>query len=260
MDLFGRPHNDLFYQPRLLLNGVDLRLKLTRNKDAFTLMSAAAGNYRIVITKASLFVRKVRPAPSVLLGHTQALTRTNAKYPLQRVDVRTFTIPSGSRQGNLDNVVLGSLPSMCLIGLVTNKTYNGAYEENPFNFKHFDVDHLSLLVDGRQVPATALRPDFTNNLYARSYTGLYQAIGKLGQDEGPSISYSDYGKGFTLYGFDLSSDLSSTQDHFNLVKQGNIRIDIRFKNALTETVNLVLYLVNQTVLEIDKSRTVIYDY
>jgi len=260
LDLYGRVHSDIFHQDRLLLTGVDLRLKLSRSKDAFVLMGAQADTYRLVVTHASLFVRKVRPAPSVLLAHNQTLSRTNAKYPLQRCEVKTFTIPKDSLQGNLDNVVLGSLPSMCLIGLVSNKAYNGAYNENPFRFHHYNVNHLCLHVDGRQVPSSALRPDFTNNLFVRSYVSLFQSIGKLSQDEGPALPYSHYSKGYTLYGFDLSSDLSSSQSHFNLVKQGNIRIDIRFKEPLPETVNLVLYLIYQTVLEIDKSRTVIYDY
>jgi len=108
LDLFGRPHADIFRQDRLLLNGVDLRLKLSRQRDAFALMSSiAASTCKIAVKHASFFVRKVRPASSVLLAHTQALARSNAKYPLQRVELKTFTITQGSLQGHLDNVVLG---------------------------------------------------------------------------------------------------------------------------------------------------------
>ena len=53
-----------------------------------------------------------------------------------------------------------------VIGMVENKT------KNPFNFKHFDVDYLSLYVDGKQVPSKQLTPDFTNELCTRSYASI----------------------------------------------------------------------------------------
>jgi hypothetical protein len=261
LDLYGRPHLDLFHQERLLLNNVDLRLKFIRAKDAFCLMSDAANaTYRINLTHASLFVRKALPSPSILLAHNQALSKGNAKYPLQRVEVKTFTIAAGSLQGNLDNVVLGSLPSMCVVGLVSNSAYNGDFTKNPFNFQHFGVNYLSLLVDGKQVPSVPFQPNYTTDCYVRNYMSLFQATGKISQNEGPQIKYTDYKGGSALYAFDLTPDLGSDQCHFNLTKQGNIRIDIRFAAALGETLNLVLYTAHQTVLEIDKSRNVLYDY
>jgi len=148
---------------------------------------------------------------------------------------------------------------MCIVGLVSNAAYNGDLSKNPYHFKPYNVNHLALLVDGRQIPTTAYTPDFANKLFVRSYSSLFQATGKFSQDEGPQIPYTDYDSGYALWAFDLSSDLSSSQSHFNLVKTGNIRIDVRFSAGLPEAVNLVLYLVHQTVLEIDKSRTIMYD-
>jgi len=261
VDLFGRLHSDLFHQERLLLNSVDVRVKLLRNKDAFCLMCGDADpKFKINLTHASLFVRKVLPSPSILLAHNQALSSGNAKYPLKRVEVKSFSLPAGSLQGNLDNCVLGNLPSMCVIGLVDNDAHNGDFKKNPYNFKHFNVNHLSVYVSGKQVPSIPFQPDYTNNLYVRNYMSLFQATGKIFQNEGNAIDYNEYRGGNTLYAFDLTPDNSADQCHFNLTKQGNIRIDIRFGTALPNTVNLILYTLYQTVLEIDKSRNVLYDY
>lgn len=261
VDLYGRPHCDLFQQDRLLLNNVDLRLKLTRSKDAFCLMTGEANpTYRVNIMSAVLYVRRVIPSPAVLIGFSEALKTNTVKYPIRRVEIKTFTIPINSRQGNLDNVVLGNLPSFCLLGFVSNGAFNGDYSKNPFNFHHYNVNYLALQVDGKTIPAIPYKPDYADNLYVRNYYSLFQALDKLTSDSLPRIPYEDYPRGNALYAFDLTSDKSQGQCHYNLIKQGALRVDVTFKQALTETINLVLYLVHQAVLEIDQSKNVIYEH
>ncbi|XP_050791558.1 uncharacterized protein F54H12.2-like [Gopherus flavomarginatus] len=58
VELLGHLHSDLFFQEKLLLNGVDVKIKLTRSKDAFCLMGSAAEGFKLRIVSASLFVKK----------------------------------------------------------------------------------------------------------------------------------------------------------------------------------------------------------
>ena len=69
VDMMGPIHSDIFFQDRLTLNGVNLRIKLNRAKISFCLMSsAAAPTFKVVITEAILFVRRVKLASSIILG------------------------------------------------------------------------------------------------------------------------------------------------------------------------------------------------
>jgi hypothetical protein len=43
----------------------------------------------------------------------------------------------------------------------------------PFDFKHYKINVVALNVDGRQIPAKPLQPDFENAGYIRSYMVLY---------------------------------------------------------------------------------------
>ncbi|CAH3121942.1 unnamed protein product, partial [Porites lobata] len=66
---------------------------------------------------------------------------------------------------------------------------------------------------------------------------ITEAILFLSQDAGNQISRSDYGSGYIAFCFDLSPDHCSG-DHFELIKQGNLRTELHFKEPLANTVNL----------------------
>ena len=258
-ELMGPLHIDFFNQDHFLLNNVELRIKLTRNKDAFTLMSTA-GTEKIKLLDATLYVRKVVVSPSVLLGHAQALEKSPAKYPVNRVDIKTVTIAQGLRDKSLDNLFMNQLPQRIIIGFMSNRAFNGDYSLNGFNFQHFNLNYLSLNADGHPVPSQPLTPDFSNGLYMEAYNTLFSGTGIHWKDEGNNISFPDYPLGNTLFAFDLSPDLSASEPHWNLQRQGTLRLELKFAAPLVEPINCIVYAEFQNLIEIDKHRNVVVGY
>ena len=151
LDLIGNLHFDFSFQNRLMINNVGLRFKLVRSKDAFCLLSSAEQpSYKFVIEDASIRVRHVKVAPSTLLAHSQQILKQTAKYPLQRVECKTFSIPANQSTGRIENIQLGQIPQKICIGFVEMQSFHGAYDKNPFNFQHFGVTQLGLMLDGEQ--------------------------------------------------------------------------------------------------------------
>lgn len=260
IDLLGHLHADLFFQEKLLLNGVDVKIKLTRNKDAFCLMSDAADRqYKLQILSASLFVKKVRVSPGVRLGHAEGLLTSNAKYPVDRVSMKVFSIPRGSRVSNQENLFLGQLPKQVVIGLVDNDAFSGVYNKNPFNFKHYDINFAALYLDGEQNPMKPFQPDFQEGNCVREYMSLVQTAGKHMKDRSLLINREEYARGYTLFAFDLTPDQEGG-DHYSLIKTGNLRAELRFARPLPTTVNMVVYGVFDNVIEINQRRNVLFDY
>ena len=257
--LLGPIHSDIFFQERLLLNAVDLRLKLTRAKDEFCLMSATDGDFSLKVLGATLFIKKVSVSPAVRLGHSQALLKGNALYPLQRITMKTFSIPVGSRICSQENLFLGPLPRYVVIGLVDHASNTGSLNKKPFNFQHFNAEYVALCQDGRQVPAKAFQPQFNNNISVREFYNLFLATGRHLKDLSLPIDRNDFAEGYTMYAFNLSPD-DDTSGNLSVVSQGNLRLEMRFRTPLACTVSMIVYACSDSILEVNSRRQVLVDY
>lgn len=263
VDLIGHLHIDVCNQERFLLNGVEIRVRLVRSKDSFCLMDASDNNYSVHIIDATLLVRRSKINPGVLVAHAKTLSTTTAKYPLTRVEVKSFVMHNGILGDCLDNVIIGQLPKRLIIGFVDNKAFNGDRKKNPFNFQNFDINYLSLYIDGTQIPSKPLQPKFTDSspVFVDCYHSLFSGTGIHFLNEGNGISRSEYPNGYCLFAFDLTPDMSAhCGTHWSLVRNGNVRIEVRFEKPLECTVNCIVYAEFDNILEIDSSRQVILDY
>ena len=259
IDMMGRLHVDLSFQNRYLLNGVEIRLRLIRSKDIFCLHGNAAG-CKVSLKEVVLFVHKVKPNSSIQLAHTKALQLATAKYPLRRVEVKSFTVPMGNRSITKENLFLGQLPTRIVVGVVDNDAYNGVIQKSPFNFKHNNINFITIYRDGVQIPSKPLQPDFANDRFIRSYMRLFTQTGQYYRDTGNVISREQFKNGCALFAFDLTPQLDSAEIGFELIKHGNIRIEIHFADAVAQTLTAVVFAENDNLLEIDHDRQIAFDY
>jgi hypothetical protein len=260
VEMMGKLHADIFFQDKYLLNKVTMKVRCVRSKDSFALMATGINpTYKIKIQEAILFVRKVKINSTIQVAHMKALEKGSAKYPIRRIETKLFSISQGSMTANHENLFLGQLPTRIVIGMVDNNAMTGDYTKNPYNFKHHNLNFLALYLDGQQIPSKPLTPNFARNCYTRSYMSLFTSTGKGFQDEGNHITRSDYAEGYTLFAFDLTPDLSDNA-HFNLIKQGSLRVEMHFAEALQRTINVVVYAEFESVIQIDRNRNVMFDY
>lgn len=258
VELYSNLHCDIFNTNKFMLNKVDLGIKLVRAKNEFHLLGTHSAHVEIV--DANLFVRKVKINPSILIAHARALSVTPAKYPITRVELKTFTIGTDIQSKSIDNIFLGQIPKRCILGLVDSAAFNGVQNLNPYDFQHFNYNYLALYIDSTQIPAKPLTPDFKNNQYTRSYYSLFEGCGIYFSDTGNDISLADYPNGYCLTAFDLTPDLSSNEPHWNIIKSGTLRAEIRFASSLTKPVTLIIFAEFDNVIEVDRNRNIIIDY
>jgi len=147
-----------------------------------------------------------------------------------------------------------------VIGLVDNRAFNGIRKRNPFNFANFNLHEIGLYVDGQQQHALRpIQPNFATGEYIRAYNTIFAGTGKLGADERLFITRDEYANGYSMYSFDLTADLGE-DDHFSLVRQGSVRLTLKFSRTLEATVTVIAYAEFENVIEVDRNRNVVFDF
>ncbi|XP_055383294.1 uncharacterized protein F54H12.2-like [Condylostylus longicornis] len=75
VELMGKLRVDMFNQPTLLINNVDIRILFTLEKPDFFLIADDSEESQLKIVEANLFMRHVTINPSVLLAHNAVLKK-----------------------------------------------------------------------------------------------------------------------------------------------------------------------------------------
>ena len=262
-DMIGPLHVDVFNQSKYMLNGVTMKVRMTRSKDSFVLMakSDVTESFKVDILSAKLFVRKLKITPSLCLAHERILQQKTAKYPITRVECKVIHLPQGQKSFTHDNLFLGQLPKRIVLGLVDNRAFNGDISLNPYNFQHCNLNYLAVHLDGQQVPWAPLQPSFSGSSYIRAFYTQFTGGDGISSDTGNTIGREQFVNGHALYCFDLTPDLSSScGHHFSVTKSGNLRLELVFEVALSITGNVLVYSEFDNVIEIDKDRKVTRNY
>ena len=259
VQLQGRIHSDLFNQEKLILNGVDLTVKLHRHKPEFSLLSAdAPPAYEITILDAILYVKKIELTPSVFNAINTVLNDKNAQYAITRTTPKVFTVPRGQQSQHIDNAFFGEIPKRIAICVMNKDSENGNYKKNPFNFQHYNLTQIGISVNGEEVPFKPLKLNFDEKLFVTAYSTLFSGTGKLHGNSGSIIKSEDYSEGYTIIVADLTP--FEIGDNFNLKEEGTLSIDLVFKSPLAATINMLVYAEYENVIEIDSNRDVIKDW
>ena len=265
-ELQGRLHIDLFRQERVLVNGVQLTIKLTQSSDAFRIMAHQDENgqthrYKLELVDLKLKIPMIKPSSSILLAHDAAFKRGPALYPFERTELRVISIPAGMTQWTVDNLFLTAQPKRLLLAFIAAAAYNGDYNKNPFNFQHFFLSYLCLMIDGTCFPSQALQPDFENDFYLECYDTLFDIAPdeRIGQKRKvTTITRDEYPNGYALFLFNLDGD---TQGSESVTTQmiGLNKLEMRFARPTPEPINLLIYPAFNALMRIDDTRNVKVD-
>ncbi len=254
-ELFGRPMHEIFYMQNFLLPGVRVRIKLFRKDPSFCLMSEAKqAKFRVDIVEAGLKVRHIKLDPKVTAQLEKQLTAASpACYVLPNcVEVKDRQIVPGARVYAIENF-FGSdrLPSKVTFALLPHSTYIGTIETNPLNFVTHKLEEISLTIDN-QTERYVIDEDGKN--YIQLYTAVASEFGNEDQDVHENIGYDELLNGYAFFPFDLSP--SRTMCDLEIPRLKSVRLELKFKEALTTPLALLCFMETSHIFHVDKLRKV----
>jgi len=250
-------HSDFFQSQKLLLPNTEIKLKLIRNEDDFSILAptAMAGKLKIEMKSLKISMRRIKIDPTVHLRMEQNLSSTNAYYDITQSKIKHFNIPTGTTSYDFQSILQGNLPRTVIFGFLDNKSYTGAVNGNPFHFHHRNINYFNLKVNGSPVVPTPFTPDFENGNYAREYRHFLDNMGIHHENETNGITKTEYINNSCFWPFDLTPD-QCNGFHNHQAIQGSMDLSIAFKSATTEATHMLVYGCFYSVITIDKFRNI----
>jgi len=247
-------HVDFLGSMRYLIPGVEIKVRLIRNSDTFSIISKD-DKYKVHFKKLELNVRRIVTQPAIYEAVEKNLAIEPAKYPIAMSKVKTYLINKGITTAHIPQIIRGKLPRSFVFGFVKAEAYDGAVSQNGFVFNNHDITSLQVYLNGEPLHANAIRPVWDDNGCVQEYVRFLNNIG-LHQSHTNGISIEDYKSNTCLFAYDLSPDLCNSFYRHD-AESGELTIHVSFKTALTDNTYCLLYATYDELVAIDKNRQVV---
>jgi len=258
-EFLGKLSESIFDCPKFIPPEVGVKIILKRSEPEFCLVSGTEPkpSYLIEFEEIILFVPKYSINSSVIAHHNRLLN-SNGKlfYPLQLIDMRCFNISAGTQVITSENLFRTNLPQYIVVSFITSEAFNGKLNKSCFVFSHFNVQKIRVAADGDSNSFyREVHLDVDNNVTIMAYNTIYKAL------ESP-----EHGAPFTKEQF-LEGDFfvvlellpSTVANSLSPQRHGQVKLDLKFKNPLTETITCLVMGVFQSIMTIDKQKNVSMD-
>ena len=157
--------------------------------------------------------------------------------------------------------MLGPIPKRLIFTMVKNGDFLGTVDSNWYNLTHYDLNHFSLYINGRQIPpeGPSLKIDHAKTS-VMGYKTLFEVYGIHHSNSGLRITHDLFIKGYFMLVFDLTPDRAASEGHYSNPENVHIRTDTKFDKALPDPVTCLLYLEHDNSVRVDLLRNVTTDY
>ncbi len=240
---------DFLQTTRLLIGTLGLRIKLTRNTDAFCIVRTGGVDVKLRIKNLRLEARRLSIRQDVVDKHMALWKTTNLAFPFAMTEIRTINVPVGEHAIIAPMVFDGRLPKHIVIAFVRADAYHGLQTRNPLCFLNMGINRTQISVNGKLIPQSAYQPDFARGDVMREYRAMFDNFGINREDHSFMITSKSYIADFPLSAYDGSSCLCL--DHCNhLSKRGIVKYEATFSTPTTFPTVLMAFGVKDELVEI----------
>ena len=126
----------------------------------------------------------------------------------------------------------------------------GAKTENPFHFRKFDLESITVFRNGYPIAETPLLTDDDKKLYLNSLEAL------AFHSHGHGVPFDEFSDHYVLV-FDLTSTQQASHDYlYPELTNGSISIDLRFSKDTTDNLELFFLGEKTSTIYINSARKI----
>ena len=208
------------------------------------------------------FVRREEINVATALAIEARLGKEAAEMYYPFAAVRPFHLTNGIFNYHVDDIWGNQMPTKLIVAFVPTENFNGNFLTSPFWFN--PTVHIEAIEFFKNSVRVGLQRTCQINIAAHSsdrhvgYRELMNTVygGNSTADQGLPFSLDDWCRGYFFYGIDLTPDADDGGAHRYPVEQGSISIQVKFRQALPQALQMLVYSQFQENMTVNKSRGV----
>ena len=259
------PHLEVFHTGKLLVPGIEIKMKFHFNGPSLFLNGVAlAGRLMEGDVKLRFHLCQLRLNDAIYQSlsakrHNQGQV---AAYPTVRSEIRTFSMQGNLTRFDIPNLFQNRIPDRLIVGLLDSRAFNGDVTRDPFCFQKFGLSSIRQIVKGEEYPYKTLH--LVHNNGTRDNLGYFrflQASGAWCKKKGNMVELGDWGqaKKCTLYMFDNVANGCADSQTLNPKQTGDLQLVLQFGAAPGTNITVLVYGEFENLLEIDSNGAVLYN-
>ena len=194
---------------KYLPTNIKIKFEFQRNDDKFSLLSHnKLTEFVIELGEMQMSCKRYRPAKTFQNFYDNQLkSGRNPTLAIDRSLIKAYVMNMGTTDLSAYNLIRGSqLPEQIIIGVVSQESYNGSIDKNPFNFKHFDIQEASLVVNGVNEPTELYKLNVDLGDKVNMFANFLENTGVHTDDREFGLTLDDYYGGSFLIAWDRTPD------------------------------------------------------
>jgi len=238
-----------------------IRLRLKRSDprlfvDCPTLTSESAFNCEFRIEEIYMLVKRVLVHEQVLLKHEDILNAGQRfLFPYKDSQAVSYTVATGVTSHLSENLCVGNLPSSLIFAITDSSKFFGKYNATSFTFAPESLRDVRILIDGEPLFSQPLDIDAASKGVLLPYSWSFGALDADASSHGITLDQFLDNK-FVLF---ISLVPSSKLNSYQPLRQGTLRIELRFKTATEKNLTAICVMQTNKVLGIDKFSQIYID-
>ena len=239
-DFIFVPCHGFLASPDLLINNCELRINFDRADQKISTIRLSGSDETPKITIKDCFAKTEYVSSPELRNYFERVSLNPILYTYEDTNVITKPIPKSLNTVRFDNIRAGSTPKYIFFGVIDADKLTGSAEESSTHFSCSGVEEASIYYNGNMVPGYPIKTESN-----RVISALHQFNDVTERYLNTYASASMTDNEFE-YNFIWSHKLEAE------TVNGSVSIELNLKTPYSDNKTLVVWLLTENVLSIDK--------